>query len=45
LHFKKYQVKGDKKQTTMNAVLFKDVSKIFGCKEPPESNPHLTKVD
>jgi len=38
-------VKGHKKQTTMNAVLFKDVSKVFGVKEPPVSNPHLTKLD
>jgi len=45
LNVVKYQVKGQKKQTTMNAVLFNDVSKIFGVKEPPVSNPHLTKMD
>ena len=41
----KYQVKGKNKQTTMNVVLFSDVSKVFGFKEPPESNPHLIKMD
>jgi len=45
LNVVKYQVKGKNKQTTMNAVLFNDVSKVFGFKEPPESNPHLTKMD
>jgi len=45
LNVVKYLVKGKNKQTTMNAVLFYDVSKVFGCKEPPESNPHLTKMD
>jgi len=45
LNMVKYQVKGHNKQTTMNAVLFKDVSKVFGGKEPPDSNPHLTKMD
>jgi hypothetical protein len=45
LNVVKYQVKGHKKQTTINAVLFKDVSKVFGVKEPPASNPHLTKID
>jgi len=45
LNVVKYLVKGKNKQTTMNAVLFKDVSKVFGFKEPPVSNPHLTKMD
>lgn len=40
----KYQVKGKNKLTTVNAVLFQDVSKIFGSKEPPASNPHLIKL-
>ncbi len=45
LNVVKYQVKGQKKQATVNAVLFQDVSRVFGGKEPPESNPHLTKID
>jgi len=45
LNVVKYQVKGHKKQTTMNAVLFNDVPKIFGAKKAPVSNPHLTKMD
>jgi len=45
LNVVKYQVKGKNKQTTMNAVLFNDVSKVSGFKEPPASNPHLTKID
>ena len=45
LNVVKYQVKGHKKQTTMNAVLFKDISKVFGDNESPASNPHLTKID
>ena len=45
LNVVKYQVKGKNKQTTMNAVLFNDVRNVFGCKEPPASNPHLTKMD
>ena len=45
LNVVKYRVKGKNKQTTMNAVLFNDVLKVFGGKEPPVSNPHLTKID
>lgn len=45
LNVVKYQVKGKSKQTTVNTILFQDVSKIFGLKEPPASNPHFTKVD
>jgi len=45
LNVVKYQVKGKNKETTMNAVLFNDVSKVFGGKEPLVSNPHLTKMD
>ncbi len=33
------------KQTTVNVLLFQDVSKVFGSKEPAASNPHLTEVD
>ena len=40
----KYKVKGKSKSTTINAVLFQDVSKVFGSKEPPASNPHFVKV-
>ncbi len=45
LNVVKYLVKGQNKQTTVNAVLFQDVSKVFGSKKPPASNPHLTKVE
>jgi len=45
LNVVKYLVKGKNKQTTMNAVLFNDVSKVFGAKKAPVSNPHLTKLD
>ena len=33
------------KKAVINAVLFEDVSKVFGVKEPPASNPHLEKKD
>jgi integrating conjugative element relaxase (TIGR03760 family) len=44
LNVVKYQVKGQSKQTTVNAILFKDASKIFGEHPLPESNPHLIKI-
>ena len=40
----KYQVKGKSKQTTVNVILFQDVSKVFGLQDPPASNPHLMKA-
>jgi hypothetical protein len=45
LNVVKYQVKGQNKKTSVNAVLFQDVSKAFGYNEPPACNPHLTKMD
>ena len=40
----KYQVKGANKSTTVNVILFEDVSRIFGDSKPPTCNPHLKKV-
>jgi conjugal transfer pilus assembly protein TraI len=45
LNVVKYQVKGQKKLTTVNTILFHDVSLVFGSMEPPTSNPHLLKID
>ncbi len=45
LNVVKYTVKGMNKKAVINAVLFEDVSKVFGVKEPPASNPHLSRVD
>jgi len=44
LNVVKYTVKGMNKKAVINAVLFEDVSKVFGVKEPPASNPHLTRI-
>jgi len=44
LNVVKYQVKGQSKQTRVNAILFKDTSTIFGQSTLPDSNPHLMKV-
>ncbi|MCK4843002.1 MAG: helicase/relaxase domain-containing protein [Methylococcales bacterium] len=44
LNVVKYTVKGVNKKAVINAVLFEDVSKVFGVKEPPTSNPHLTRI-
>ncbi|WP_341325875.1 MobH family relaxase [Methylotuvimicrobium sp. KM2] len=40
----KYQVEGGKKSATINVILFNDESLVFGGKEPPTANPHLTKI-
>ena len=45
LNVVKYQVKGQRKLTVINTVLFHDVSLVFGSMEPPTSNPHLLKID
>lgn len=45
LNVVKYQVKGQSQQTTVNAILFKDASKVFGEYPLPDSNPHLIKID
>ncbi len=46
LNVVKYQVKGQNKQTTVNAILFKDTAKVFGEERPlPDSSPHLIKID
>ncbi len=45
LNVVKYQVKGQSKKTTVNAILFKDTSKVFGLNSMPSSNPHLLKVE
>jgi integrating conjugative element relaxase (TIGR03760 family) len=44
LNVVKYTVKGMNKKAVINAVLFEDVSKVFGVKEPPSSNPHLARI-
>ncbi len=45
LNVVKYTVKGMNKKAVINAVLFEDVSKVFGVKESPASNPHLTRIE
>ena len=45
LNVVKYTVEGMNKKAIINAVLFEDVSKVFGVKEPPLGNPHLIKMD
>ena len=44
LNVLKYQVKGANKSTTVNVILFEDVSRIFEDSKPPSCNPHLMKV-
>lgn len=37
----KYQVRGPNKPTTVNVILFEDVSRVFGKLKMPKSNHHL----
>jgi hypothetical protein len=39
----RYRVKGQNRQTVINAVLFEDKTRIFGDMEPPDANPHLQR--
>lgn len=43
LNVVKYQVSGASKSTTVNAILFEDLSIVFGAGPAPASNPHLQK--
>ncbi len=45
LNIVKYQVQGLSKKTSINAILFNDVTAVFGSLTPPTSNPHLLKMD
>ncbi|MBE0435243.1 MAG: DNA-binding domain-containing protein, partial [Methylomicrobium sp.] len=40
----KYRVEGGNKSAAINVILFHDLSLVFGGKEPPTANPHLTKI-
>jgi len=40
----KYEVKGQSKMTTLNAILFNDITLIFGNMTPPTQNPHLNRI-
>ncbi|MBD9357323.1 MobH family relaxase [Methylomonas albis] len=44
LNVVKYQVSGASKSTTVNAILFEELSTVFGAGSAPASNPHLQKV-
>lgn len=44
LNVVKYQVSGASKSATVNAILFEDISLVFGAGLAPASNPHLQKV-
>ncbi|AEG00449.1 MobH family relaxase [Methylomonas methanica] len=44
LNVVKYQVTGASKSTTVNAILFEDVSIVFAAGSAPASNPHLQKA-
>ncbi len=41
----KYEVKGQSKMTTLNAILFNDMTLIFGNTRPPSQNPHLNRIE
>jgi hypothetical protein len=41
----KYEVKGQSKVTTLNAILFNDMTLIFGNTPPPTQNPHLNRFE
>ncbi len=45
LNVVKYQVKGQSKKTKVNAILFQDVSRVFGDHKKPGNNPHLIKLE
>jgi hypothetical protein len=45
LNVVKYQVKGQSKKTKVNAILFQDVSRVFGSHQKPGNNPHLIKLE
>ncbi|WP_404360497.1 MobH family relaxase [Methylotuvimicrobium sp. KM1] len=40
----KYRVEGGNKSAAINVILFHEVSLVFGGKELPTANPHLTKI-
>ncbi|MGY6275092.1 MobH family relaxase [Methylomonas sp. MgM2] len=44
LNVVKYQVSGASKSTTVNAILFEDITIVFGAGSAPASNPHLQKA-
>jgi hypothetical protein len=41
----KYEVKGQSKVTMLNAILFNDITLIFGSTPPPTQNPHLNRIE
>lgn len=40
----KYEVKGQSRITKLNAILFSDMTLIFGSTPPPTQNPHLNRI-
>jgi integrating conjugative element relaxase (TIGR03760 family) len=44
LNVVKYQVSGSSKSTTVNAILFEDLSIVLGAGPAPATNPHLQKA-